>query len=79
MSAADGFDAVVVGAGPNGLAAALTLARRGRRVLVVEAADRVGGALRSEQLTLPGFQHDVGATVLPLALASAAFRELDPA
>jgi phytoene dehydrogenase-like protein len=79
VSAADGFDAVVVGAGPNGLVAALTLARRGRRVLVVEAADRVGGALRSEQLTLPGFQHDVGATVLPLALASAAFRELDPA
>jgi phytoene dehydrogenase-like protein len=61
------------------LVAALTLARRGRRVLVVEAAERVGGALRSEQLTLPGFVHDVGATVLPLALASPAFREVDPA
>lgn len=79
MSPADGFDAVVVGAGPNGLVAALRLARRGRRVLVVEAADRVGGALRSAELTLPGFLHDVGATVLPLALASPAFRELDPA
>ncbi|MDQ2749301.1 MAG: NAD(P)/FAD-dependent oxidoreductase, partial [Actinomycetota bacterium] len=78
MSSPDGFDAVVVGAGPNGLVAALSLARRGRRVLIVEAADRVGGALRSEELTLPGFVHDVGATVLPLALASAAFREIDP-
>ena len=73
---ADGFDAVVVGAGPNGLVAAVTLARAGRRVLLVEAADRVGGAMRSEQLTLPGFRHDVGATVLPLALASPAFRAL---
>jgi len=76
VSASDGFDAVVVGAGPNGLVAALTLARQGRRVLVVEAADRVGGALRTEELTLPGFRHDVGATVLPLALASPALREL---
>lgn len=72
----DGFDAVVVGAGPNGLVAAVTLARAGQRVLVVEAADRVGGAMRSEEFTLPGFRHDVGATVLPLALASPAFREL---
>lgn len=70
------FDAVVVGAGPNGLVGALTLARSGRRVLLVEAADRVGGALRTEELTLPGFRHDVGATVLPLALASPALREL---
>lgn len=79
MSAPDGFDAVVVGSGPNGLVAALALARQGRRVLLVEAADRVGGALRTEELTLPGFRHDVGATVLPLALASPAFRELRPA
>jgi phytoene dehydrogenase-like protein len=78
VTAADGFDAVVVGAGQNGLVAAVTLARRGRRVLLVEASDRVGGALRTEELTLPGFVHDVGATVLPLALASPAFRELSP-
>ncbi len=75
---ADGFDAVVVGAGPNGLVAAVTLATYGRRVLLVEAADRVGGALRTEELTLAGFRHDVGATVLPLALASQAFRTLRP-
>jgi phytoene dehydrogenase-like protein len=74
----DGFDVVVVGAGPNGLVAAVVLAMRGGRVLLVEAADRVGGALRTEELTLPGFRHDVGATVLPLALASQAFRALQP-
>jgi phytoene dehydrogenase-like protein len=74
--AADGFDAVVVGAGPNGLVAALTLAAAGRRVLLVEAATRVGGAMRSEELTLPGFIHDVGASVLPLALASPAFQHI---
>jgi len=74
---ADGFDAVVVGAGPNGLVAAVTLAKHGRRVLLVEAADHVGGAMRTEELTLPGFRHDVGATVLPLALASRAFREIE--
>jgi phytoene dehydrogenase-like protein len=74
---ADGFDAVVVGAGPNGLVAAVTLAMHGRQVLLVEAADHVGGAMRTEELTLPGFRHDVGATVLPLALASRAFREIE--
>ena len=77
-SRADGFDAVVVGAGPNGLVGALVLAEAGRRVLLVEAGARVGGALRTEELTLPGFRHDVGATVLPLALASPAFRRLRP-
>ncbi|MHA6782546.1 phytoene desaturase family protein [Pseudonocardia saturnea] len=74
---ADGFDAVVVGSGPNGLVGALRLAEAGRRVLLVEAADRLGGGLRTEELTLPGFRHDVCATVLPLALASPAFRALD--
>jgi phytoene dehydrogenase-like protein len=76
VTRADGFDAVVVGAGPNGLVGAIVLATAGRRVLLLEAADRVGGALRSEEFTLPGFRHDVGATVLPLALASRAFRSL---
>jgi phytoene dehydrogenase-like protein len=77
MPPADGFDAVVVGSGPNGLVAAVRLAEAGRRVLVVEAAEVPGGGLRSEELTLPGFRHDVCATVLPLALASPAFRALD--
>jgi phytoene dehydrogenase-like protein len=70
------FDAVVVGAGPNGLVGALTLAEAGWRVLVLEAASRPGGGLRTEELTLPGFRHDVCATVLPLALASPALRDL---
>ncbi len=56
--------------------AAVVLSGHGLRVLLVEAADRVGGALRTEELTLPGFRHDIGAAVLPLALASPAFREL---
>ncbi len=73
---ADGFGAVVVGSGPNGLVGAVRLAEAGLRVLVVEAADRPGGGLRTEELTLPGFRHDVGATVLPLGVASPAFRAL---
>ena len=58
-------DAVVVGAGPNGLAAALRLAAAGLRVQVVEAADRPGGGMRTEELIRPGFQHDVCSTVQP--------------
>lgn len=69
-------DAVVVGAGPNGLVGALTLAEAGMRVVVLEAANRPGGGLRTEELTLPGFRHDVGAAVLPLTLGSPAFRAL---
>jgi phytoene dehydrogenase-like protein len=67
-------DAVVVGAGPNGLAAAITLARAGRSVTLYERAATPGGGLRSEPLTLPGFTHDVCATVHPLLLASPFFR-----
>ena len=63
-------DVVVVGAGPNGLAAAVTAARAGLDVLVVEGADRPGGAARTEEVTLPGFRHDLGAAVHPMALAS---------
>lgn len=78
MAGADGFDAVVVGAGPNGLMGAVTLARAGLRVLLVEAADELGGGLRSGALTgVDGFTHDLCATVMPLARASAAFRDLD--
>lgn len=71
------WDAVVVGAGPNGLAAACTLARAGRSVLVLEAAPIVGGGTRTESLTLPGFHHDVCSAIHPMGAASPVFRELD--
>jgi phytoene dehydrogenase-like protein len=65
--------AVVVGAGPNGLAAALTLARAGLSVTVIEGAQTAGGGCRTQELTLPGFRHDVCSTVHPLAAASPFF------
>ena len=71
------LDAVVIGAGPNGLAAALTLARAGRSVRVFEAAPTIGGGTRTEELTLPGFRHDVCSTIVPLTAASPFFRTLD--
>ncbi len=75
---ADGaLDAIVVGAGPNGLAAAITLARAGRSVRVYEAAATAGGGTRTAELTLPGFRHDVCSTILPLTLASPFFRTID--
>jgi phytoene dehydrogenase-like protein len=70
------LDAVIIGAGPNGLAAAITLAQAGRAVVVFEAEDTIGGGMRSAELTLPGFTHDVCAAVVPLALASPFFRTL---
>ncbi|HYH91516.1 MAG TPA: NAD(P)/FAD-dependent oxidoreductase [Candidatus Saccharimonadales bacterium] len=76
MNAPD-LDAVVVGAGPNGLAAAITLARAGRSVHVIEGAATIGGGTRTQELTLPGFRHDVCATVVPLTLASPFFRSID--
>ncbi len=71
------LDAIVVGAGPNGLAAAITLAERGRSVRVYEAADTPGGGCRTAELTLPGFHHDVCATVQALALVSPFFATID--
>ncbi len=70
------FDAAVVGAGPNGLAAAVEMARHGRRVLVVEGSDRIGGGARTEELTLAGFRHDVCSAIHPSGLASPFFAEI---
>ena len=72
----ENLDAVVVGAGPNGLAAAIELARAGRSVLVLEANETIGGGCRSAELTLPGYVHDICSAIHPLALASPFFRSL---
>jgi len=71
------YDAVVVGSGPNGLAAAITFARERYSVLLLEAGETIGGGIRTKELTLPGFRHDVCAAIHPLALASPFFRSLD--
>ena len=70
------YDAVVVGAGPNGLTAGVLLARAGRSVLVVEGADTIGGGTRTEELTLPGFHHDVCSAVHPFGATSPVLRTL---
>src|SRR5947207_7327670 len=70
------YDAVVVGSGPNGLAAAITLARANRSVGLFEAAPTVGGGGRSAQLTLPGFVHDVCSAIHPMGVGSPFFRDL---
>jgi phytoene dehydrogenase-like protein len=70
-------DAIVVGAGPNGLAAAITLARAGRSVRVYEAAASAGGGTRTAELTLPGFRHDVCSTILSMATLSPFMRTVD--
>ena len=70
------YDALVVGAGPNGLSAGIAIAQTGRTVLVVEARDTVGGGARSAALTLPGFLHDVCSAVHPLAVGSPFFTTL---
>src|ERR687889_2323429 len=67
------LDAVVVGAGPNGLAAAITLAREGRSVRVLERADEPGGGARSAEATLPGFVHDTCSAVHPFGRTSPFF------
>ena len=72
-----GWDVVIVGAGVNGLTAAARIATTGRRVLVLERADSVGGNARTKQLLVEGVVHDLGAAVLPFAVASPAFASLD--
>ena len=70
------YDAIVVGSGPNGFAAAITLQRAGLAVLLIEGKDVLGGGVRSAQLTLPGFVHDVCSAVHPLAANSPVFKQL---
>jgi phytoene dehydrogenase-like protein len=70
------YDAVVVGSGPNGLAAAILLQQNGLAVLLIEGSDKIGGGLRTEELTLPGFLHDVCSAIHPMAAASPFFETL---
>jgi phytoene dehydrogenase-like protein len=70
------YDAIVVGAGPNGLAAAVELARSGCYVAVLEAESTIGGGARSAETTLPGFVHDLGSAIHPFGYASPFFRSL---
>ena len=76
MRVKDLYDAAVIGSGPNGLSAAITLARAGKKVVVYESAGHAGGALRSGELTLPGFMHDLGAAVFPMAVDTPFFKEI---
>jgi len=76
MSRPGAYDAIIIGSGPNGLAAAIALARAGRRVLVCEAEQTIGGGARSAELTLPGFTHDVCSAAHPLAAGSPFLRSL---
>jgi phytoene dehydrogenase-like protein len=70
------YDAVIVGSGPNGLAAAITLAREDLQVLLIEAREAIGGGLRTAELTLPGFRHDICSAVHPLGIGSPFFKSL---
>src|SRR5919202_717206 len=70
------YDAVVVGSGPNGLAAAIELARSGRSVIILEAEDTMGGGIRSAELTLPGYVHDICSAIHPLGYGSPFFSTL---
>src|SRR5688572_820810 len=69
-------DAVVVGSGPDGLAAAITLAQAGWSVELYEAKSTVGGGMRTAELTLPGFQHDICSAIHPLGIGSPFFRSI---
>ena len=70
------FDSIVVGSGPNGIAAAITLAEAGLSTLILEANETIGGGARSAELTLPGFTHDTCSAIHPFAIGSPFFRDL---
>ena len=70
------YDAIIVGSGPNGLAAGITLARQGWRVLLLEAKETIGGGMRTAELTLPGFRHDICSAIHPLGMGSPFFKSL---
>jgi len=70
------YDAVIIGSGPNGLSAAITLQQQGLSVLIAEARSTVGGGMRTKELTLPGFRHDICSAIHPLAAGSPFFRSL---
>ena len=76
MPRSDQYDAVIVGAGPNGLSAGIVLAQAGLSVLIVEAKDSIGGGARTEELTLPGFRHDVCSAIHPMGVVSPFMRKL---
>ncbi len=70
------YDVIITGSGPNGIAAAIQLQQKGLKTLIIEQANEPGGAVKTEELTLPGFQHDVGAAIMPMGIASPFFRNL---
>lgn len=70
------YDAIVIGSGPNGLAAAIKMAQAGRSVMVYEAKETIGGGCRSAELTLPGFVHDICSAVHPLGIGSPFFQSI---
>lgn len=70
------YDAIIVGSGPNGFAAAITLQQQGLSTLLVEGADTIGGGMRTKELTLPGFKHDVCSAIHPMAMASPFMRSI---
>lgn len=70
------YDAIVVGSGPNGLSAAITLQQQGLSVLLLEAKDTIGGGMRTAEITLPGFHHDICSAILPMAATSPFFATL---
>ncbi|MGH2606353.1 MAG: phytoene desaturase family protein, partial [Anaerolineales bacterium] len=76
MTEAKGFDGLIIGSGPNGLAAAIELARHGLSVLVIEGEATIGGGTRTQEITLPGFKHDICSAIHPLSLASPFLRTL---